>query len=108
MPGKYAIITVSDTGNRDERRDTEEDVRPVLHDKRYRKGTGLGLSMAYGIVRQHNGSIDVDSMQGKRYCISNISADHYGNVDKKIEQTLVRDVDKGTETILVAEDDPCN
>ena len=106
MAGKYVIISVSDSGT-----GMSEEIRKRMFDpffttKNIGKGTGLGLSMVYGIVRQHNGFIDVDSEQGKgttfRIYLPAIPAIE----DKKSETTQLPDVDKGTETILVAEDDP--
>ena len=62
--------------------------------------------MVYGIVRQHNGFIDVVSEQGKgttfRIYLPAIRA---VAVDKK-GPALALSVDKGTEAILLAEDDP--
>ncbi len=64
-PGRFALISVKDTGT-----GIEEPVRRRLFDpffttKDVGKGTGLGLSMVYGIIRKHGGHIDLHSKPGK-------------------------------------------
>jgi CheY-like chemotaxis protein len=78
---------------------------PFFTTKEIGAGTGLGLSMVYGIVRQHDGMISVYSEVGigstfKIYLpITERSAEMVGT---KIEPHAAG----GTETILVAEDEP--
>lgn len=64
-PGEYCAISVVDsgTGMSDEVRARALD--PFFTTKRPGKGTGLGLAMAYGIVKQHGGWIDITSAPGK-------------------------------------------
>ncbi|MGO9377341.1 MAG: PAS domain S-box protein [Dissulfurispiraceae bacterium] len=106
MPGKYVVITVSDTGMGISREIQKRIFDPFFTTKDTGKGTGLGLSMAYGIIRQHKGFINVDSEQGNgttfRIYLPAIPA----VADDKAEPTSAQSVDKGTETILMAEDDP--
>ena len=105
MPGEYVVITVSDTGMGMSEETRERMFDPFFTTKDIGKGTGLGLSIVYGIVMQHNGFIDVDSEQGIGTAFR-IYLPATRVAVKKTESTPTQHVDKGTETLLVAEDDP--
>jgi signal transduction histidine kinase len=64
-PGLYARITVSDTGTGISEEITERIFEPFFTTKETGKGTGLGLSIAYGIISQYKGFIDVSSQPGE-------------------------------------------
>jgi len=63
--GEYACISVSDTGCSIDENTRKRIFEPFFTTKEVGKGTGLGLSIAYGIIKQHNGYIIVDSRQGR-------------------------------------------
>jgi signal transduction histidine kinase/CheY-like chemotaxis protein len=103
-PGRYILLSVADTGSGIDEKTKERIFEPFFTTKEIGKGTGLGLSIVYGIVKQHDGVIDVWSKAGKgtifRIYLPMIEAEAKG-IDTEAH-TLVKG---GTETVLIAEDD---
>jgi len=63
-PGKYLLLSVSDTGVGISPGNLERIFDPFFTTKAQGKGTGLGLSMVFGIVKNHGGCVDVRSEAG--------------------------------------------
>jgi len=104
-PGAYAMITASDTGkgmNEDTRKRIFE---PFFTTKEIGKGTGLGLAVVYGIIKQHEGFINVYSEPGKgttfRIYLPIVVSTAREETATRREEAPAR----GTETVLLAEDD---
>ncbi|HVN95598.1 MAG TPA: ATP-binding protein [Syntrophorhabdaceae bacterium] len=104
-PRKYALLTVSDTGSGMDKDTSRKIFEPFFTTKEVGKGTGLGLSIVYGIVRQHQGLIDVVSEPGKGTLFKIYFPLKRPSDDKRADSP-VQEIRGGQETILVAEDDP--
>jgi len=103
-PGRYALLSVSDTGTGMSPEILEHCFEPFFTTKERGKGTGLGLSIVYSIVNQFGGFLDIDSIEGKgtevRIYFPCAEAPS-GRGPAEETQTIPR----GTETILVVEDE---
>lgn len=62
--GRYALVSVTDTGRGIDKESLGKIFEPFYSTKKVGEGSGLGLSTAYGIIKQHNGSIQVSSEPG--------------------------------------------
>jgi CheY-like chemotaxis protein len=103
-PGRYAMIAVSDTGYGIPTAILDRVFDPFFTSKGPGKGTGLGLSMVYGFIKQSAGHIKVYSEEGqgttiRMYLPPGIDASPDSRLDAEGE------MEGGTETILVVEDD---
>ncbi len=104
-PGLYALMSVEDTGPGMDEPTRLRVFEPFFTTKELGSGTGLGLSIAYGIIKQHNGYITVYSEPGKgtAFKIYLPVIDEAATSEQRPSETAK--VKKGTETVLVAEDD---
>jgi signal transduction histidine kinase len=63
--GKEVLVCITDTGQGISENDIDKIFDPFYTTSPVGQGTGLGLSICYSIIKQHNGSIDVESCEGK-------------------------------------------
>ncbi len=102
-PGRYVKISVTDTGVGMDEKTQQRIFEPFFTTKKMGRGTGLGLASVYGIVKNHNGVIDVKSKKGEGTCFT-----IYLPVSNKriIEETATQDeIIKGPGTILLVDDE---
>ncbi|MGC2448786.1 MAG: ATP-binding protein, partial [Candidatus Sulfotelmatobacter sp.] len=105
-PGRYVMLEVIDTGHGMEPDTLSHVFEPFFTTKPIGKGTGLGLATVYGIVKQSGGGIQVesDSKRGTGFRIYLPAVE--GNGTPRSKQLLGDSVEGGSETILIAEDEP--
>jgi CheY-like chemotaxis protein len=103
-PGAWVRLSVADTGIGMTEAIKARAFEPFFTTKGPGKGTGLGLSTAYGIVRQHRGFISIESEPG-RGTVIHVDLLHSGEAPAARERRAETDDPRGTETILLAEDD---
>jgi two-component system cell cycle sensor histidine kinase/response regulator CckA len=105
-PGAYVVLEVGDSGAGMDGPTLERIFEPFFTTKEKGRGTGLGLPMVYGIVKQHGGEVLVRSAlkRGTRVRILLPRAGEQAAA-AAVGQLPARPA-SGSETILLAEDDP--
>jgi len=103
--GKHVVFAVRDTGVGMDPATQQRIFEPFFTTKVKGKGTGLGLSTVYGIVRQSGGHIDVRSAPGRGTTFEIILPQVASVVPPKAEHVMHNALPRGTETVLVVEDE---
>ncbi len=105
-PGRYARISLSDSGLGMEEETLAKIFEPFFTTKELGRGTGLGLSVVYGIVSQHNGYICVSSDVNHGTVFDLYFPLIENEETNRVTSAVAADVCGGDETILIADDDP--
>jgi nitrogen-specific signal transduction histidine kinase/CheY-like chemotaxis protein len=103
--GRFVCVSKTDTGSGIPPENLSRIFEPFFTTKEVGKGTGLGLATVYGIVKQHQGWVEVESTVGKgttfRIYIPYVGEEQT-QAEKPTTQITIRG---GTETILLVEDE---
>jgi len=102
-PGKYAAIAVTDTGIGMDEQIAKRVFDPFFTTKQKDRGTGLGLASGYGIIKNHDGIITVESQkgQGATFSVYLPASEKKIIEDEQIQQEILA----GSETVLIVDDE---
>jgi PAS domain S-box-containing protein len=103
--GDFVLLSVTDQGCGMDEQTITNAFEPFFTTKSLGKGTGLGLSMVYGLVTQHQGMVQIESeiAVGTKVEIY-LPTSHGSSIVSS--HSLAAFASGGTETILIAEDEP--
>jgi PAS domain S-box-containing protein len=104
LPGSYVVLAVSDSGVGMDADTQLHLFEPFFTTKPVNVGTGLGLAMVYGLVKQHDGFLDVQSTLGRGTTIRVLLRAAEGPARGPSPAPAAERL-RGTETILLAEDE---
>jgi PAS domain S-box-containing protein len=102
-PGRYVKMSITDTGVGMDEATQQRIFEPFFTTREMGRGTGLGLASAYGIIKNHGGIINVYSEKGK-----GTTFNFYLPASEKAvieEKEIPKEVLKGTETVLLVDDE---
>jgi PAS domain S-box-containing protein len=105
-PGSYVALAVSDTGVGMSAATLQRLFEPFFTTKEPGKGTGLGMAMVYGLIKQHEGFVDVTSAEGRGTTVRLLFPRAVvSQAEPGAPEPSAGPIRKGHETILVVEDE---
>jgi len=105
-PGEYVQLAITDTGVGMSDEVMAQIFEPFFTTREVGQGTGLGLSTVYGIVKQNQGDIRVHSQVGQGTTFEIYIPRARQAAPSPPDRDQAADLPRGTETVLVVEDDP--
>ena len=103
--GDYAVISISDNGVGISQKDMERIFEPFYTKKVMgRSGTGLGMTVVWGTMRDHNGYIDIKSIEGQGTTFTLYFPATRDNVKASATPLALNDILGKGEKILVVDD----
>lgn len=106
IPGQYLVLLVRDDGSGIAPEVLPRIFEPFFTTKELGRGTGLGLATVFGIVRQNDGFILVDTAPGQGSEFRIYLPRHAGTGNKAFASASSMDAPRGSETVLLIEDNP--
>jgi len=102
-PGRYVKLSVTDTGVGIDKNIQKRIFEPFFTTKEMSRGTGLGLATVYGIIKNHDGFIEVNSKKGEgaTFNVYLPAADIEVVEENRVDEELVR----GSENVLLVDDE---
>ncbi|NJN99954.1 MAG: PAS domain S-box protein, partial [Anaerolineales bacterium] len=105
LPGPYVRLRMTDTGQGMDKSTLTHLFEPFFTTKEQGKGTGLGLATVYGIIKQSEGEITVNSQPGQGTTFEIYLPAHKTTSSSQVSPQPDPDANQGCETILLVEDE---
>ncbi len=104
IPGDYITLSITDNGHGIDKKLLPHIVEPFFTTKEVGKGSGMGLATVYGIVKQNNGFIDIESEKDNGTKINIYLPLQRHDAAQDSNSNMKSSLIQGKETILLVED----